>query len=756
MSRTHSSGHLLALQRCAALVCSSASFEQLAANVLQSCLPLLGDFGFFDVDLGTEVVRTARAHEDPATEALLRPTRWAHQERDDGMNLCALSSGVPAVHPDIDDAWYRRVARGDEAHLAALRGLAFGSMVSVPLRFSGELVGALTLFMGRSGRRHGAQDVALAQDIADLVAPALANVRLLAAERRARLAAESAQRRMQLLAAASSELSQTLDTPATLRTIARLLVPAVVDWCRIDLVDAQGQPSVALVHHQDAGLAARAEAHSRRWRASATVPGSVDWTIRHAKPQRGSVTPENIRLITDPDFAELVRILGVHDSLMVPLVARGRTLGALVVLQAESGRRFDDADMTMLTQLGDRAALALDNARLFAQAEEARRQAERASRAKDEFLAMLGHELRNPLHPIVTALTLLDKPEPRAHELARQVIGRQVRHLTRLVDDLLDVARIAEGRVTLALEPVDLAALLADAMETVQPAVRDKRLSCRLELPAAPVHVRGDRTRLLQVLTNLLVNACKFTDAGGTVTASLASDGGEVQLCVADTGMGIAPALLPQVFEPFVQGAQAAARTQGGLGLGLAIARSLVTLHGGRISAHSEGEGRGSRFCITLPQLAAAAPPAAAAPGPSARSAGAARVLVIDDSEDVRETMGEILRGQGYEVRCAADGVEGLDIARDFAPDLALCDIGMPRLDGYQVARRWRSDPVLGAAGLIAVTGYGRAPDQALAREAGFDHHLTKPVDSQALLELVASLIEAVRRRRSGAPTAAA
>lgn len=528
----------MALQRSAALVCSSAGFEQLAASVLQSCLPLLGDFGFFDVDLGTEVVRTVRAHEDPATEALLRPTRWVRQDRGDGMNLCALTTGAPAVHTDVDDAWYRRAAR-DDGQLAGMRQLGFRSMISVPLRFNGELVGALTLFMSRSRRRHGEDDVALAQDIADLAAPAVANMRLLTAERRARLAVEAAQRRLQLLAAASSELSQSLNPDATLQALSRQLVPEVADWCRIDLVDAQGQATVALVHNRDAGLAARMESLARRWRAPVDTPGSIDWTIRHAKPFRGSVSREHVDLVIDPEVAGLLRAIGVHDSLMVPLVARGRTLGAIAVLQAESGRRFDDDDQDLLTQLAHRAALALDNARLFAQAEESRRQAEQASRAKDEFLAMLGHELRNPLHPIVTALALMDLPDPRTHELARQVLGRQVQHLARLVDDLLDVARIAEGRITLALDYVDMTALVTEAVETVRPTLQGKGIDCRLELPVAPAMVRGDRTRLLQVITNLLVNACKFTEAGGTVTTVLSVAAGEVELRVTDDGAGI-------------------------------------------------------------------------------------------------------------------------------------------------------------------------------------------------------------------------
>jgi signal transduction histidine kinase/ActR/RegA family two-component response regulator len=740
---------LTALQRAAHLLSSPRDFDDVLAKVLEACLPTLGDFGFFDVRVdGGEVLRTVRAHEDEATEAFLRPTRWMPQHHPDGINLCALTSGEPALNTGIDDAWYQRAA-ANEQHLAGLRHLAFRSMISVPMRFGDELLGALTLFMARSGREHGIAELRLAQDVAALAAPVVAHARLLQAEREARLAAERARQRMELLTAAGSELSQSLDAQATLQTMSRLLVPAVVDSCRIDLLNAEGQAEVACIGHRDPEWSREALELARRWRAPAEREGTIDWVIASGCPARGSVRTEDLGLIADPAVQALVQRLGVHDSLIVPLVARGRTLGALAVLQAESGRRFHPEDEGVITQIAQRAALALDNARLFAEAESARLEAERANRAKDEFLAVLGHELRNPLAPIVTALSLLERRCGDAGRRERSIIGRQVHHLSRLVDDLLDVSRIAQGRVSLSVEPLDLCMLVIDAVEAVRPSLQAQDVECKLRLPGERVMVRGDRLRLSQVLTNLLSNARKFTPPGGCVATTVSVSDDAVELTVSDTGAGIAPALLPRVFDLFVQGPQALARQQGGLGLGLAIAQSLVRLHGGAIRAESEGEGRGASFTVMLPRWGGEVlVPSHDGDRHTALAAGridgdVLRVLVIDDNVDARETTAALLESEGHVVSTAGDGLEALQVAAAFRPQVALVDIGLPGLDGYELARRWRADPPAPGLRLIALTGYGREPDRAHALAAGFDDHLVKPVAPEALL--------ATLRRRSAA-----
>jgi len=391
----------------------------------------------------------------------------------------------------------------------------------------------------------------------------------------------------------------------------------------------------------------------------------------------------------------------------------------------------------------ERAAIAAENAALLRAAEQARAEAEEASRAKDEFLAMLGHELRNPLAPIATALSLI-KHRSGALDREHAVIERQVKHMTRLVDDLMDVARVTRGKVALALEPTDVAEAVDRAVETASPLLEERRHRLTTNTAAGLV-VRADPARLGQVITNLLHNAARYTDPGGHIEVGAARDGDAVTLWVKDDGHGIAPDLLPRVFDPFVQGRQALDRARGGLGLGLALVRSLVELHGGSVSVESEGPGRGSRFEVRLP----AAPPEASVPPPdlSARwgalRAAGARVLVVDDNADGAELLGEMLSLLGFESLIAYDGPGALALAEGRPIDLAVLDIGLPGMDGYELARRLRALDGYASVKLIALTGYGRPSDRARSREAGFDAHLVKPVGVGELRALVEQLLGA-------------
>ena len=369
--------------------------------------------------------------------------------------------------------------------------------------------------------------------------------------------------------------------------------------------------------------------------------------------------------------------------------------------------------------------------------ERARAEAEEASRVKDEFFAMLGHELRNPLGAITTALHVIDTGTPgdERSARAREIITRQIRHLVRLVDDLLDVTRLTTGKITLARRPVDLAALarrVVAAVGATTPA---------LELRGAAdgaVWIEADETRLEQILNNLLGNAVKFTPAGGRVTVAVAARDGEAVLSVEDSGAGIAADLLPRIFELFVQGQSGLYRPASGLGIGLTLVKRLVDLHGGRIEAASEGPGRGSVFTVRFPLQAA--PRAAADPPPPPGGARAPRrVLIVEDNHDAREMLRHLLERTGHEVHEAADGLTGLDRALALRPDAAVIDIGLPGLDGYEVARRLRGagrEDVL----LVAVTGYGQPGDRQRSTDAGFDAHLTKPVDPLALEALLENL----------------
>ena len=369
--------------------------------------------------------------------------------------------------------------------------------------------------------------------------------------------------------------------------------------------------------------------------------------------------------------------------------------------------------------------------------ERARAEAEEASRIKDEFFAMLGHELRNPLGAITTALHVIDTGEPgdERSAQAREIVTRQVRHLVRLVDDLLDVTRLATGKITLGRRPVDLAAVARRVVGTL--AATTPTLNVRSEAGAA-VWIEADETRLEQILTNLLGNAVKFTPAGGRVTVAVAARGGEAVLSVEDTGAGIPADLLPRIFDLFVQGQTGLHRSAPGLGIGLTLVKRLVDLHGGRIEATSEGPGRGSVFTVRFPLRPAPHDAADAAPVPGGARVRR-RVLIVEDNDDARDMLRHLLEQAGHEVYEAADGLTGLDRALALEPDAAVIDIGLPGLDGYEVARRIR------AAGradtlLVAVTGYGQAGDRQRSAEAGFDAHLTKPVDPLALETLLVNL----------------
>jgi PAS domain S-box-containing protein len=371
-------------------------------------------------------------------------------------------------------------------------------------------------------------------------------------------------------------------------------------------------------------------------------------------------------------------------------------------------------------------------------AEEALREADHR---KDEFLATLAHELRNPLVPIRNAVEILkhhgppDSGAQRVHEL----IERQVQHLVRLIDDLLDVSRISRGKLQLRKERVPLAAVLERALEVARPLIERAGHDLEVSLPPQPIHLDADPVRLAEVFSNLLDNACKFTERGGRIRLSVACDGTEVAVRVADSGIGITPEHLDGIFDMFVQLPATADRVRSGLGIGLALTRGLVEMHGGRIQAYSAGLGKGCTFTVRLPVAAVTSVPRREGPDPKrARDTTACRVLVVDDHPEVRESLAMLLELQGHEVATARDGLEAVEVAEQLRPDLVLLDLGMPRLDGYGACRRLREQAWGKDLKIVALTGWGQDGDRRQTKEAGFDHHLVKPVAPAALLEVVA------------------
>jgi len=366
----------------------------------------------------------------------------------------------------------------------------------------------------------------------------------------------------------------------------------------------------------------------------------------------------------------------------------------------------------------------------------ARLRAEAESMAKDQFLAMLGHELRNPLAAISGALALSERHGhgTAAAAEARAVIQRQSWHLSRLVDDLLDVSRMVGGKIRLETRPIELSKKAMFCLESLR--VTGRTTGYKVKFTAEPVWIEGDPTRLEQIINNLLVNALKFTPAGGVVALTVSSAESEAVLTVKDSGVGISPELLPRIFDLFVQGATSLDRAQGGMGIGLALVRQLVSLHGGTISAESAGPGQGSTFMIRLPRIAAPAVlPAAALPARTHDRRW--RILLIEDNDDARRMMNQLLCMEGHEVFEASTATAGLRLARAEKPDLAIVDIGLPEMTGYELAQLLRADATIETMGLIALTGYGQEEDRANALAAGFDFHLIKPINAQRLLEVI-------------------
>ena len=444
----------------------------------------------------------------------------------------------------------------------------------------------------------------------------------------------------------------------------------------------------------------------------------------------------------DRESYEQTEIRGV---ICVPILKSDRFVAAMAV-HTNTPRTWRSAEVELVQQVASRCWESIERARVEGERTGLLDAAEAANRAKDEFMAMLGHELRNPLSPIVTALQLMKLRGGVASERERTVIERQVTHLTRLVDDLLDVSRIARGKVELKLETIEMAQVVASAIEVASPLLEQRQHAITIDVPRTGLAVEGDVARLSQILSNLLTNAAKYTPPGGRITVSAAADGADVVLRVRDTGVGINADVLPRVFDLFVQGRQSIDRAEGGLGLGLTIVRSLVERHGGTVSAASEGVDKGSEFIVRLPH--AAQPAAAAAPaadGDLASDADSerrgARVLIVDDNDDAATMLAYALRAKGYDAHLAHDGFEALRIAADIRPHLALLDIGLPVMDGYELAGQLRALEGLTSLPLIAVTGYGQDADRQRSSVAGFQHHVVKPVDLDRLFDLMSAAL---------------
>lgn len=583
--------------------------------------------------------------------------------------------------------------------LQARRGYALGAVDYIPSPVVPEVLRSkvrvfVELFrMNRQLQKQAAQREALARSEA------------------ARQAAEDAIQRADFLAEASRTLSRSLNLDDTIAAVLDLCVPLLGDRAILGIPDKEG--GVRRLEMHPAPRADDPEVFTSELRAAA------DQVIQ----------TRQFNLWRSDDRAAAI----------CPLLAGDEIRGALALLGPT--QQFDSARISLVREFAGRAAIAMENARLYSAVQE-------ADRRKNEFLAMLAHELRNPLAPIRNAVHILASAGELPPKLgwARDVIGRQADHMARLIDDLLDVSRIVQGKVAVKPEKLNLAVLIERAVEASSPRLSAREQVLDVVLPKDCVELEGDSVRLSQVLSNLINNACKFSPVRSRIRLEARFDAGELQISVRDEGAGIAPEFLPHMFDLFAQADQSLDRSQGGLGIGLTLVKHLVELHGGRVWAASEGLGKGAEVTIALPahlgtQPAGEQPPLARRVTPA--STGASRILVVDDLQASAETLSTLLEMEGFQVRVAHDGQEALAIAREFRPEVVLLDIGLPGMNGFEVAHGLRGQAESQDALLIALTGYGEAESRARSAQAGFDFHMVKPADVNLLLTMLANPQEA-------------
>jgi PAS domain S-box-containing protein len=572
-------------------------------------------------------------------------------------------------------------------------------------------------------------------------------------EQSARAAAEAAERRAAFLAEAGISLASSLDYHTTLARLVRLAVPFMADWCVLDVRDEDGAVRRVEVAHADPAR----EDMARQLMASSPDPEGDDAQARVMRTREPFLAPECndemfAGLVRDPETRTALRATGACSMMVIPLVARGRPLGALTFLSAESARVYGRLDLELAEELGRRAALAADNAWLYRSSQEARKTAERANRAKDEFLATLSHELRTPLTPILGWTVMLRSGTLDQAGMLRglEVIERNVRAQTQLIEDLLDVSRIVTGKLRVEVRPIELVPVVEAGLDAVRPSAEAKEIHLDVKLDPIESKVLGDPDRLQQVVWNLASNAVKFTPKGGRIEVHLARAENQVQLSVRDNGKGISPDFLPYVFDRFRQADSTSTRKYGGLGLGLAIVRHLVELHGGTVNAESQGPDQGATFTVRLPLMEERVEPARG-PGrePAADAAGTApvrldgvKVMVVDDELDMRDFLSVSLRQYGADVTALASVGEAVAALEREKPDVLVSDIGMPGEDGYALIRKVRAlGPDRGGqVPAAALTGFAAGDDTTRVLSAGYQVHLPKPVEPSQLAQVVGTL----------------
>jgi PAS domain S-box-containing protein len=557
------------------------------------------------------------------------------------------------------------------------------------------------------------------------------------------------ERAQRYLSESSAVLASSLDYQTTLEQVARLTVPELADWCTVHIVEENGTIDPIAVAHVDSAKLAWAHQIRDQYPLDPNEERGAALTLRTGQSDLVPEIPDQllVQAARDPEHLEILRQVGFSSVMTVPLRSQDQVMGVISFIAAESGRRYTLADLQLAEELAHRASLAIENAQLYRAAQRDRTKAEAANRIKDEFLAVLSHELRSPLNPILGWARLLRSRSLDAAktDLALETIERNAKLQAQLIEDLLDVSRILQGKLTLTVASVNLVSTLEAATETVRLAAEAKQIQIQSTLSAIAGQILGDTNRLQQVVWNLLSNAVKFTPAGGQVAITLEQVDTYAQIQVRDTGKGIHPDFLPYVFDYFRQEDGTTTRQFGGLGLGLAIVRQITELHGGLVWADSPGPNLGATFTVRLPlNLDRQSPSSSAEPLPKTTDLTGLQVLVVDDEADMRELASFILTQAGAEVATAASALQALSLLNRSVPDLLLCDIGMPDMDGYgliqQIRHRLRDQG--GNLTAIALTAYAGEVNQRRALAAGFQLHLAKPIEPDLLVSMVAALVQ--------------
>ncbi|MBN3959629.1 PAS domain S-box protein [Nostoc sp. NMS8] len=727
------------------LLAASLDYEIALKNVANLAVPTLADWCIVDVfqeDWSSKQIAIAII--DPTKLNILDEIQLRYRPKIRAKQLVQqLQLGISVFLPELSDSHLVQMSEDDE-HLQLLRSLGMRSLMVIPVRSRGQLFGSLSFFTAESGRYYQQTDLALAEDIARRAAIAIDNARLYQETQQAKQAAERSVNRTVLLQKITAAFSEALTPQQVTDVVVNQGIAALEATGGSVVLLTEGNTTLKVV--QGIGYP---QTLINTWTSfPITAPNQIAETVRTGQP----IFLENLAAMIAryPDLADVVTVMVNNAWASIPLIVEGKVIGALA-LSFTTVHIFTEEDRGFMLTLGQQCAQAIARAQLYEAEKTARAQAETANRIKDEFLAVLSHELRTPLNPILGWAKLLRtrKFDEATKIRALETIERNAKLQTQLIGDLLDVSRILQGKVSLSLHAVDLKIVIASALETVRLAAEAKSIKIQTVLSNDIGKVLGDGDRLQQVMWNLLSNAVKFTPTEGRVEVHLKQVGLDAQIQVIDTGKGINPEFLPYVFDYFRQADAKTTRVFGGLGLGLAIVRHLVELHGGTVQAESLGDGLGATFTVSLPLLknselrvSSSEPSQAELSNDDTLLAGV-QILLVDDQADVREFFSFVLEQYGATVTAVESADEALQTLALSLPDILLSDIGMPLMDGYMLLREVRKLPPEqgGQIPAIALTAYAGEINYNQAMAAGFQKHLPKPVDPVDLATAIVNLI---------------